>query len=150
MKNFHFKLEALLKLRKVAEDKIKMRVGRLNIEKEKLKRDIEKQNKNIDTTYDAQQSQLDQQTKAQSLQYYPAYIEGKYQNIRVIKKKIEDLDEAINEQLKILAVEQAKVKVLDEMKDEKRSEFRKEKLKKIESTIEENNILWGALRGETK
>lgn len=150
MKNFKFKLEVILKLRKIEEDKIKMRIGKLNIEREKLKNDIKLQNEKIDSSYQSQRNELEGNTTVEALQFYPAYIEARYQNILILNNKIKDLDEAIVNQNKILATQKAKVKVLDEMKNEQAQEFRKQKMKKIEGTIEENNILWGALRGEIK
>lgn len=150
MKGFKFKLEAVLKLRSFEEDKIKMRLGKLNIAKEKLLVDLQKQNSSIDQSYEAQNGELMKAATAQSLSFYPAYIEAKYQNITIIKSKIKDLDEAIEGQTKLLAQQKAKVKVLAEMKEEQKINFRKLKMKKIDETIEENNILWGALRGEIK
>jgi hypothetical protein len=47
MKGFKFKLEALLKVRKLKEDQCKMEIGRLQVEKQKRLDEIEKQNLGI-------------------------------------------------------------------------------------------------------
>lgn len=146
MKKFKFKLEALLKLRKLEEDKVKMRLGKLNIEKNRIEADLRKQSESIDISYNSQEESLKTNLKAQRLAFYPVYIQAKYANISILKSKIDDLNDAIKNQFLLLEKQKAKTKVMVEMKDKKQIEHKKEQEKKMHETIEENNILWNALR----
>jgi flagellar FliJ protein len=146
VKKFKFKLEALLKLRKLEEDKVKMRLGKLNIEKSRIEDDLKNQNKSIDISYNSQEESLKTKLKAQSLAFYPEYVEAKYANIAILKSKLNDLNDATKNQLALLERQKAKTKVMVEMKEKKQTEHKKEQEKKMYETIEENNILWNALR----
>lgn len=142
MKGFKFKLEALLKVRKLKEDQCKMELGRLQVQKQAKLDEIKKQNLGIDKAYGDQESTVQQGAKGLDLRFYPYFMQGKRTNIMLLEQEIEALDREIEHKNKELIELRANVKVLDSMKEKQFEKYKKDLNKKIDLDIEEQVQNW--------
>lgn len=142
MKGFKFKLEALLKVRKLKEDQCKMELGRLQVQKQAKLDEIKKQNLGIDKAYGDQESTVQQGAKGLDLRFYPYFMQGKRTNIKLLEQEIEALDREIENKNKELIELRANVKVLDSMKEKQFEKYKKDLNKKIDLDIEEQVQNW--------
>jgi flagellar FliJ protein len=142
MKGFKFKLEALLKVRKLKEDQCKMEIGRLQVERQKRVDDIQRQNEGIGQAYQDQEATINQGASGLDVQFYPYFVEGKRSNIRILEDEISKLDELIKDKTQELAKLRGDVKVLDSMKDKHKEQYKKDLNKKIDQDLEEQVQIW--------
>ena len=73
MKKYKFKLEAILKMRKLKEEQCKAEIGRLQILINNFKEQIDAHNKGIDEAYASQETSLTNGIDGQSLQFFPYF-----------------------------------------------------------------------------
>ena len=146
MKGFKFKLEALLKVRKLKEDQCKMEIGRLQVERQKRIDDIKKQHEGIGQAFSDQEASLTRGASGLDLQFYPYFVQGKRANIQVLESEIKKLDEIIKQKTSELAKLRGDVKVLDSMKEKHQTEYKKKLNKKIDQDIEEQVQIWKSYR----
>ena len=142
MKGFKFKLDALLKVRKLKEDQCKMEIGRLQVQKQEKVEEIKRQNLGIDKAYGDQEVSVEQGAKGLDLRFYPYYMQGKRTNIRLLEQEIAVLDREIAAKNKELIEHRANVKVLDSMKEKHKEQYKKALNKKIDNDIEEQVQNW--------
>jgi len=142
MKGFKFKLDALLKVRKLKEDKCKMEIGRLQVERKRKIDDIKNQNLGIDKAYGDQEASIKKGVTGLDIQFYPYFMQGKRTNIQLLKNEISHLDFQIEQKYKELSKLRADVKVLDSMKEEHQISYKKQLNKKIDQDLEEQVQIW--------
>lgn len=142
MKGFKFKLDALLKVRKLKEDQCKMEIGRLQVQKQEKIEEIKRQNLGIDKAYGDQESSVTKGATGLDLRFYPYYMQGKRTNIRLLEQEIEMLEREIAQKNKELIEHRANVKVLDSMKEKHKEQYKKALNKKIDNEIQEQVQNW--------
>lgn len=142
MKGFKFKLDALLKVRKLKEDQCKMEIGRLQVQRQSKLEEIKRQNLGIDKAYGDQETTVSQGAKGLDLRFYPYFMQGKRTNIRLLEQEIAMLDREIDEKNKELIQHRANVKVLDSMKEKHKEQYKKALNKKIDNDLEEQVQTW--------
>lgn len=142
MKKHKFKLEALLKMRKLEEDQCKMRIGRLQTEKTRLLEQIDKQNQGIDEAYSSQEQSVKNGATGMDLRFYPYFVQGKRAATKELERKIADLDTFLEDAYKDLKQYRAKAKVLEEMKEKDRKAHKKQTEKEMHQKIEEQVMNW--------
>ncbi|MDH5581710.1 MAG: hypothetical protein OEY33_07370, partial [Bdellovibrionales bacterium] len=92
MKPFKFKLEGLLKLRKFKEDNQKIILGKIIKEINRLNDEITQLKQDIGVGYKSQEDVLKEKTDGKLLQFYPFYIQGKWEHIKDRESKISKLN----------------------------------------------------------
>ena len=143
MANKHkFKLEAVLKLRKLKEDKCKAEIGRLQKRMKELEAYKAENNTGIDQAYTAQENALESGMSARELQFHPFFVSGKKANIKVIDGEMKMLNEQLIYRFKELSGYRGDVKVVEEMKEKDFQKYKKNKLKKDFEQIEEQVQNW--------
>lgn len=142
MKGFKFKLDAVLKVRKLKEDQCKMELGRLQVEKQKRIDEIKKQNLGIDKAYGDQESTVQKGATGLDLRFYPYFMQGKRTNIMLLEQEIAEIEKDIAHKNKELIDHRANVKVLESMKEKQQMKYKKELNKKIDQDIEEQVMNW--------
>lgn len=142
MKKYKFKLEAVLKVRKIKEDQCKMQLGRLQVHLESLKNQIKKHNQDIDEAYVLQEKSLEQGSVGLESRFHPYFIQGKQSHISQIEDEIEEYENRIEHMLYLLKQLRADVKVIEEMKEKDKTKYKKELNKKINANIEEQVQNW--------
>ncbi len=142
MKGYKFKLDPVLKIRKLKEDRCKMDIGRLQVQITELKRQLQEHSKGIDEAYKSQEVGLKDGMSGQSIQFYPYFISGKTAHIDFINNEIGRLNEQVQEKFNQLKQLRANVKVVEKMKEKDKTKYRKNLEKKQFEEIEENVQNW--------
>lgn len=142
MKKFKFELAALLKMRKLKEDQCKTEVGRIQVNIQQAHKAIAQHRSDIEEAFESQRVSLSSQISAQEVKFYPYFVEGKDQTIKNLESEIKRLEELKQEKLLELAKFRADVKVLENMEDKKRKNYKKEIAKKEQTQLEEQVLIW--------
>lgn len=141
-KKYHFKLEGLLKLRKLKEDQCKAQIGLLQVEISKRKKMIAQHTTEISEAYDSQQLSLEQGITGQDAQFYPYYMEGKREFINGLQNEIDQIQAQIDEKYLLLSKLRGDVKVIDKMKEKDKEKHKKYWEKREIEKIEEQVMNW--------
>ena len=120
MKGFKFKLEAVLKMRKLKEEQCKMQIGQIQVRIAELKEFLAEHEKGIDKAYADQEESLAGGMNGKEIQFHPFYVSGKRAHIAHINKEIRDLTQVAEEKYQELAALRAQVKVIDDMKEKQK------------------------------
>lgn len=142
MKGFKFKLEAVLKIRRLKEEQCKMQIGQIQVRIAQLKSFLAEHEKGIDKAYADQEISLAGGMSGQELQFHPFYVSGKKAHIDHINKELSDLDKMAQEKYAELAKLRAEVKVIDDMKEKQKKQYKKQLEKKQFAEIEEQVQNW--------
>lgn len=141
-KKYKFKLDAVLKLRKLKEDKCKVEIGRIQTRIKELEKFKAENNTGIDEAYCAQESALESGMSARELQFHPFFVSGKKANIDIIDGEMKMLKDQLLYRFKELSEYRGEVKLVQEMKDKDKKKYMKERDKKEFETIEEQVQNW--------
>jgi len=136
-KKFKFKLDGLLKVREFNEKKIKIELGEILKEISAVEEKIAVANKAIDEAYKSQEDLMKDPTAGQMVQFYPYFIQGKKEDIKNKENLLWALRKKYDKKIQELAEARGEVKVLENFKDKKKEEWRKDKEKKEQEAIEE-------------
>lgn len=137
MKKFQFKLEALLKLREFNEKRLKVELGEILSEIQATKDRIESIKRDIALSYDTQEEMMTNPSSGQVLQFFPYYIEGRKEEIKARENYLYSLERKYEYTLGELAKARGEVKVIENLKEKKKTEHKKEVEKKLQEDIEE-------------
>lgn len=136
-KKFKFKLDGLLKVREFNEKKLKIELGEILKEILVVDEQIAAANKAIDETYKAQEDFMKDPAAGQMIQFFPYFIQGKKEDIKNKENLKWALQKKYEKKTQELASARGEVKVLENFKDKKKEEWRKDKEKKEQEAIEE-------------
>ncbi len=134
---FKFKLDGLLKVREFKEKKIKIELGEILKEISNVEDQIAAANKAIDETYVAQEELMKDPAAGQMIQFFPYFIQGKKEDIKNKENLLWSLKKKYDKKIAELAEARGEVKVLENFKDKKQVEWKKDKEKKEQEAIEE-------------
>lgn len=137
MQKFKFKLDGLLKVREFSEKKIKIELGQLLKEINRVNDLIAKLNRDLDDAYHEQEKILSGHANGNLLKFFPYFVTGKKADIKNQEALKLDLSEKYKLKIHELAIARGEVKVLENFKDKKKTEWVKEKDKKEQMSIEE-------------
>lgn len=144
MKGFKFKLDPVLKIRKLKEEQCKMEIGRYQVQIKTLKEEIERHHSGIEQSYESQEKGLSQGLSGQEVQFHPFFVQGKVAHIRKINEQVKDLEQTVQQKYIELNTLRADVKVIEKMKEKKTTEYKKDLQKKQYEVIEEQVQNWRA------
>lgn len=136
-KKFKFKLDGLLKVREFKEKKIKIELGEILKEISIAEAQIAEANLAIDETYKAQEDFMKDPSAGQMIQFFPYFIQGKKEAIKNKENLLWSLRKKYDKKIQELAEARGEVKVLENFKDKKQIEWKKDKDKKEHEAIEE-------------
>jgi flagellar FliJ protein len=146
MKKYSFRLEPVLKLRKLKEENCRMELGQLLTELNRIIDQLAHDRKEIDTYYQIQEGSLKIGMTGGQLQAFPMLVAGKNRNIELLeiqKKRQEDRVEAKKQEL---AQVKGDLKVMDNLKQKGFDEWRKATNKEIDQKVEEQTQNWLAAK----
>ncbi len=140
-KKFKFKLDGLLKVREFKEKKLKTELGEILTEINSVELNIKGMLKDIDETYAAQEEFLASPTSGQMAQFFPQFIKTRNEDIKNKENLLYALQKRYQAKLQELARAKGEVKVIDNLKEKKKAEHRKEIQKKEQAELDEFVIL---------
>lgn len=142
MKGFKFKLDAVLKIRKLKEEQAKMAIGLIQVRIRELEAYKAEHNVGIEKAYADQEASLAQGMSGRELQFHPFFVDGKRAHISQIDREISELQIEVTQMYEELKHLRADVKVIDEMKEKEITKYKKDLNKKQFEEIEEQNQNW--------
>lgn len=142
MKGYNFKLEALLKIRKLKEEQCKMQIGRIQVEISQLDKRIADRSSYIGDAYTAQEIALKEGASGKEVTFYPYFVEGNRASIRDIKREKKHLEQQVQQLYQQLNKLRADVKVIAKMKEKDQLKYKKNLEKKEFQNLEEQVQNW--------
>lgn len=137
MKKFQFKLDGVLKVREFKEKKVKIELGELLREISEVEDKIAQANQAISEAYLAQEKMMADPTKGQMIQFFPIFIQGKKDDIKNKETLLWSLKKKYDKKLQELAQARGEVKIMENFKEKKKEEWKKDKDKREQESIEE-------------
>lgn len=142
MIKYTFKLEAVLKVRKMAEEKARQDLGRLQMKKTQILIEIQKETREIDQLYTDQEKHLKMLVRPAALSFYSHSIEAKKKVILQLREKEKEIDRQIQEQMNFLIQKKAELKMIENVKDKDLAQYKKKFERDQNIKIEEQVQLW--------
>lgn len=134
---FKFRLEGLLKLRKFKEDKIKRELGEILKRIQYVEDSIIEIENSIVEAYASQNEFLASASLGKMAQFFPQYIASRRSDLKIKNYELLQWRNKYDLKLQELKVARGNVKVVDKMKEKKKKDFDKDKLKKEQEDIED-------------
>lgn len=142
IKKYAFKLEAVLKLRKLNEENCRMALGALMQEMQKYDSQIEYEKLQIDNYYKMQEDLLKSGMGGGQLRLIPDMIAAKTKNIQLLNRDKRKHQQLIDEKKQELAVVKGELKVMENLKEKDFQEHKRLMNKEIDQKVEEQTQLW--------
>ena len=142
MKGYKFKLEALLKIRRLKEDQCKQQIGQLQVHKSELEGQIQKFNSEVSEMYHAQEETLESGASGQEAKFFPFFMEGKRAHINQTMNRIDEVNAHIQTKLDQLKHLRADVKVIEKMREKDLKNYKLRLNKKQSQDLEETTQNW--------
>jgi flagellar FliJ protein len=142
MKRYTFRLEPVLKVRRLKEENCRMELGQLITELSRIENQLVHDRREIDNYYKIQESAMKNGIRGDQVQAFPMLVAAKERNIELLlrdKKKQEELIEAKKQELATLKGE---LKVIENLKEKDYNEYRKALNKEIDQKVEEQTQNW--------
>jgi flagellar FliJ protein len=142
MKRYTFRLEPVLKVRRLKEENCRMELGQLITELSRIENQLAHDRREIDNYYKIQESAMKNGIRGHQVQAFPMLVAAKERNIELLlrdKKKQEELIEAKKQELATLKGE---LKVIENLKEKDYNEYRKALNKEIDQKVEEQTQNW--------
>ena len=137
MKKFKFKLEGLLKLRKFDEQRVKLEIGQIVSEIQKVKDRIEQLHQDINEAYKARDIELKENVSGQFLHFFPMFLKGKQEDIENNESLLFALQRKYDAKIAELNEVRGKVKVVENLKEKELDKHKKMVNKKEEEKIQD-------------
>jgi flagellar FliJ protein len=142
MKKYAFRLEAVLKLRKLKEENCRMELGQLILYLNKIEDQISHEKSEINKYYEIQEGALKNGAKGSQINAFPMLIGAKDQNINLLERDKKKQEELIADKKMELAQLRGDLKVMENLKEKDFQEYRKALNKEIDQKVEEQTQNW--------
>lgn len=142
MKKYTFRLEAVLKVRKLKEENCRSELGQLISYLAKIDDQLRHERKEIDNYYNIQESAMKAGVRGDQVQAFPMLVAAKEKNIQLLQKERSDQEFLIEDKKKELAIVRGELKVIENLKEKDYNEYRKAVNKEIDQKVEEQTQNW--------
>lgn len=142
MKRYTFRLEPVLKVRKLKEENCRMELGRLITELSRIEGQLAHDRKEIDNYYKIQESALKNGIRGDQVQAFPMLVAAKEQNIQLLMRDKKHQEKLIEDKKQELAIIRGELKVIENLKEKDYNEYRKALNKEIDQKVEEQTQNW--------
>lgn len=142
MRKYHFKLDAVLKLRKLNEENCRTELGILNRTLEQLEERIAHERAEIDKYYQIQEVSLKAGASAGKLQSFPGLVAAKNKYLELLQREKKRQEDLIVEKKQELAVLRGELKVMENLKEKDFGEWKKAYNKEVDEKVEEQTQIW--------
>lgn len=142
MKRYSFRLEPVLKVRKLKEENCRMELGQLITEMTKIENQLAHDRGEIDNFYKIQEESLKLGMRGGQLQAFPMMVSAKEANIQSLLRDKKKQEQKIAEKKQELAILRGELKVIENLKEKDYTDFRKAMNKEIDQKVEEQTQNW--------
>lgn len=142
MKKYVFRLEPVLKVRKLKEENCRMELGQLLMELNRIEDQLVRDRNEIDNYYKIQETALKNGMRGGQLQTFPMLVQGKEKNIQLLEREKKKQEQRVEEKKQELAQLRGDLKVMENMRQKDFDEYRKAVNKEIDQKVEEQTQNW--------
>lgn len=142
MKKYTFRLEPVLKVRKLKEENCRMELGALITYLGKIDSQLEHDRREINNYFKIQESAMKVGVRGDQIQAFPMLVAAKEQNIQLLDRDRRLQENKIEEKKRELAVLRGELKVIENLKEKDYTEYRKAMNKEIDQKVEEQTQNW--------
>lgn len=142
MKKYNFRLEAILKLRRLKEENCRTELGKLLTGLQQIENQIEHDHLQINDYYSVQEANLKNGMRGGQIQTFPMLIFAKEKNIQLLMREKTTQERLIEEKKRELASLRGEMKMIENLKEKDYHEFRKKLNKETDQKIEEQTQNW--------
>ena len=142
MKSYTFRLEPVLKVRKLKEENSRMELGKLVTELNKIDNQLAHDRGEIEQYYKIQEGALKTGMRGDQVQAFPMLVAGKNKNIELLLRDKKLKEQEIEMKRQELAILRGELKVVENLKEKDYTEFRKAMNKEIDQKVEEQTQNW--------
>jgi flagellar FliJ protein len=142
MKKYAFRLDAVLKLRKLKEENCRMELGQMILYLNKIEDQINHEKNEINKYFEIQQGALQNGVRGGQINAFPGLIRAKDQNISLLERDKIKQENLIAEKKLELAQLRGDLKVMENLKDKDYQEYKKALNKEIDQKVEEQTQNW--------
>jgi flagellar FliJ protein len=142
MKKYTFRLEPVLKVRKLKEENCRMELGQLLTQLNRIIDQLKHDEGDIGKYFTIQEAGLKTGMRASQLQAFPMLVAGKERNIQLLNRDKLKLEKSIEEKKQELAIARGELKVIENLKEKDYAEYRKATNKEIDQKVEEQTQNW--------
>ncbi len=142
IKRYQFRLEPVLKLRKLKEENCRMQLGQLIIQLHKIEDQLRHDKTEIETYFKIQEGSLKNGVKGNQLQAFPMLVEAKEKNIQLLLRDKSSQERLIEAKKQELADLRGELKIIENLREKDYSDFRKTINKEMDQKVEEQTQIW--------
>jgi flagellar FliJ protein len=142
MKKYLFKLDPVLKLRKLKEENCRMELGKLISFLSRIEDQIKHDTSEIQNYYKIQEASLQNGVRGDQVQAFPMLIAAKEKNIELLHRDKKEQERLIDLKKKELAILRGELKVLENLKEKDFDQYKKALNKEIDQKVEEQTQNW--------
>jgi flagellar FliJ protein len=142
MKKYVFRLEPVLKVRRLKEENCRMELGQLITYLSRIDAQIDRDRGEIENYYRIQEESMRSGARAHQLQAFPMLVAGKERNLQLLQQEKRKQEELIEEKKRELAALKGDLKVIENLKEKDYNEYRKALNKEIDQKVEEQTQNW--------
>jgi flagellar protein FliJ len=142
MKRYTFKLDPVLKVRKLKEENCRMELGKLISFLNRIEDQIKHDSSEIQNYYKIQEASLQNGVRGDQVQAFPMLIAAKEKNIQLLHRDKKEQERLIDLKKKELATLRGELKVLENLKEKDFDQYKKALNKEIDQKVEEQTQNW--------
>ncbi len=142
MKKYSFRLEAVLKLRKLKEENCRMELGQMIAALNKLDHQLLHERNEIEKYYGIQEQSLKTGIRGNQIQAFPMLVAAKEKNIQLLILERKRQEKLIEKKTQELASLRGELKVIENLKEKDFVEWKKAYNKHNDQKIEEQTQNW--------
>lgn len=142
MKKYTFRLEPVLKMRKLKEENCRMELGTLITHLSRIDEQLAHDRKEIDNYFKIQESAMQVGVRGDQIQAFPMLVAAKERNVQLLMRDRKSQEDLIEEKKRELAALRGELKVIENLKDKDYTEYRKAMNKEIDQKVEEQTQNW--------
>jgi flagellar FliJ protein len=142
MKKYLFKLDPVLKVRKLKEENCRMELGKLISFLSRIEDQIKHDTSEIQNYYKIQEASLQNGIRGNQVQACPMLIAAKKKNIELLLRDKKEQERLIDLKKKELATLRGELKVLENLKEKDFDQYKKALNKEIDQKVEEQTQNW--------
>lgn len=142
MKKYTFRLEAVLKLRKLKEENCRMELGVMMGELGRLDSQLSHDRTEIENYFKIQEASLKSGVRGDQIQAFPMLVSAKERNIELLLRDKKIQEQKIEEKKAELATLRGELKVIENLKEKDYTEYKKALNKEIDQKVEEQTQNW--------
>ncbi|MFP5386523.1 MAG: flagellar export protein FliJ [Bacteriovoracia bacterium] len=142
MKKYTFRLEPVLKLRKLKEENCRMELGQLLTDLNRIEDQIKRDKGEVDNYYQIQEGSLKTGMTGGQVQAFPMLIAAKNRNLELLEIEKKKQQDRVEDKKKELALLKGDLKVMENLKQKDHDEYRKAFNKELDQKVEEQTQNW--------